>query len=144
MRANWVSQIRRTEAVSVRKPRVTPWAGAAGEGGKRVAEAGEELGQVVGGVVAGGDGQEGKHRRAGFVPERGRGAGEAAARATVARMAAAVSAQAARRPRVLGRMTAERPGNSSGLMPRRVSHQKVRCRPSKVTVARTRVTKAAR
>ena len=58
-------------------------------------------------------------------------------------MAAAVSAQAARRPRVLGRVTAERPGNSSGLMPRRLSHQKVWCRPSKVTAPSTSVTKAA-
>ena len=44
---------------------------------------------------------------------------------------------------MLGRVTAERPGYSSGLMPRRLSHQKVWCRPSKLTAPSTSVTKAA-
>jgi len=52
------------------------------------------------------------------------------------------SAQAASSPALLTPITAERPGNSKGLMPIRANHQKVSASPSKLTEARTSVTKA--
>ncbi len=63
--------------------------------------------------------------------------------ATAPRIVAVVNAQVPIRPAVLTPVTAERPGNSSGLMPMRASHQKVSDSPSKVTDASINATKAA-